>query len=168
MAHHVRGIPFLVLLHSSGGSQHLQLRPPAKTLHNPAQYTREAFAATLTVLPVDLPFACNHAPPFQQESRQSVDHWRAPRHQTLGYSVNRLEIELILALDWHKPHSESLHGSRNGFGIGGIVLVRLQKRRTNWAGIKRDFMALLAESPCEAVRTAADAHETSRQARHKR
>src|SRR5258708_10212929 len=62
---------------------------------------------------------------FQYQSTNLVDHRRATHHPALAHPMQGLQIQLIVALDWHKAHLRTPHCLGDGFCINVIVLVRL-------------------------------------------
>jgi hypothetical protein len=65
---------------------------------------------------------------LEQQSPNLVDHRGAPYHPPFADPVQRLQVELIIAFDRHKAHRGTGYSFGDGFGIDGVVLVRLHVR----------------------------------------
>jgi hypothetical protein len=65
--------------------------------------------------------------------------------------VQRLHIQLFIALDRNEPHRGSSHGFRDGFGIDVVVLVRLPVGLDVLRGNQANLVALLAQPATEEM-----------------
>jgi hypothetical protein len=65
---------------------------------------------------------------LEQEGANLVDYSGALADEPASDAVERLKIELLVALEGHKAHGWALHRLCNRLGIAIVVLVALQKR----------------------------------------
>src|SRR5258708_18278452 len=99
---------------------------------------------------------------FQYQSTNLVDHRRATHHPVLAHPMQGLQIQLIVALDWHKAHLRTPHCLGDGFCINVIVLVRLYVGLYILCGYQAHFMFLVAQCPAQKMSSSACLHTNQR------
>ena len=70
-----------------------------------------------------LPFA--PPPPFEQDRTQLIDQSRALPHQAVSRSMQRLHVELVLALQFNEPHRRARRRLGDPLGVTIVVLLSL-------------------------------------------
>ena len=71
---------------------------------------------------------------LQQNCAQLVDQGRTFADQSVSRSMERLQIELLLALQLDKPHRRARHRFGDPFGVAIVVLLRLDVGQNIFGG----------------------------------
>jgi hypothetical protein len=96
--------------------------------------------------------------PLQQQSADLVDHRRSACNPAVAHTVQRLHIQLFIALDRHEPHRGPSHGFGDGFSIDVVVLVRLHVGLDVLRGNQANLVALLAQPATKEMGAATSLH----------
>ena len=67
----------------------------------------------------------NHHPALEQDRTQLIDQSRALPHQAVSRSMQRLHVELVLALQVDEPHCRASRRLGDPFSVAVVVLLRL-------------------------------------------
>src|SRR5260370_5906766 len=103
------------------------------------------------------PFQHRYAP-LEQQATNLIYYRRSARHPALAHSMQRLHVELIVALDGHEAHGGPAHRLRNCFRIDVIVLVCLYKRLHILRRDETNLVYLLLECFAKKVGTTTRFH----------
>src|SRR6516225_8657186 len=95
---------------------------------------------------------------LEQESANLVNHCGAAYDPPFADSVQRLQVELVIAFDRHKAHRGTGHRFGNRFGIDVVVLVRLHVRLHILGRHQAHVMPLFSQSAAEKMRSSAGLH----------
>src|SRR6202008_2756051 len=95
---------------------------------------------------------------LEQHSANLVDHRGAAHHPPFADSVQRLQVQLIVALDRHKAHRGTGYSFGNGFGIDVVILVSLHVRLHILCRHEAHVMPLFAQSAAEKMSSSAGLH----------
>src|SRR5580704_16832279 len=95
---------------------------------------------------------------LQQHPADLVDHRGAAYNPPLAYSVQRLQIELVIALDRHEAHRGAGYSLGACFRIDVVVLVRLHVRLHILRRHQPYIMPLFPQSTAEKMRSSAGLH----------
>src|ERR1700741_5210933 len=95
---------------------------------------------------------------LEQQSANLVDHRGAAHDPTFAYSVQRLQVELVIALDRHKAHRGTGYSFGNGFGIDVVLLIRLHVWLHILCRHQAHVMPLFAQSTTEKMRSSTSLH----------
>src|ERR1700745_2903755 len=95
---------------------------------------------------------------LEQQSADLVDHRSAAFPPPFAYSVQRLEVELIVSLDRHKAHGGTGYSFGNGLGIDVVILVPLHVGLHILGRHQAHVMPLFAQSAAEKMRSSAGLH----------
>jgi hypothetical protein len=94
-------------------------------------------------------------PALQQQPAHLADHRRPATDPAIAHPVQRLHVQLVVALDGHKAHLRSSHGFGDRFGIDVVVLVRLHVGLHVLGRHQANLVALLPQAATEEVGAAA-------------
>jgi hypothetical protein len=97
-------------------------------------------------------------PAFKQDGAQLIDQRRPLSDQPVSGSVERLHIELVLALQLDKTHRRPRRGFRDPLGVAIIVLLRLDIGPHIFGGHQSDGVTMSGEQPAKVMRAAAGLH----------
>src|ERR1700741_1638208 len=92
---------------------------------------------------------------LEQQSANLVDHRGAAHYPSFAYSVQRLQVELVIAFDRHKAHGGTGYSFGNGFGIDVVILVRLPIRPHILGRHQPHLMPLFPQSAAQKMRSSA-------------
>src|SRR6516225_6042241 len=95
---------------------------------------------------------------LEQESANLVNHCGAAYDPPFAYSVQRLQVELVIAFDRHKAHRGADYRFGNRFGIDVVVLVRLHVRLHILGRHQAHVMPLLPQRAAEKMSSSAGLH----------
>src|SRR5271163_2744875 len=95
---------------------------------------------------------------LEQQSANLVDHRGAAHDPPFAYSVQRLQVELIVSLDRHKAHRRTGYSLGDGFGIDVVILVRLHVRLDVLCRHQTHVMSLFPQGTAEKMRSSACLH----------
>src|ERR1700747_81086 len=95
---------------------------------------------------------------FSSRMHVSLADCYAAVARDLHNSVQRLQIELIVSLDWHKAHGGTGYSFGDGFGIDVVILVRLHVRLHILCRHQAHLMPLFPQSAPEKMRSSAGLH----------
>src|SRR6201987_5778746 len=95
---------------------------------------------------------------LEQHSANLVDHRGAAHHPPFADSVQRLQVQLIVALDRHKAHRGTGYRFGDGFGIDVVILVGLHVRLHILCRHQAHLMPLFPQSAPEKMRSSAGLH----------
>src|ERR1700751_2552016 len=95
---------------------------------------------------------------LEQHSANLVDHRGAAHHPPFADSVQRLQVQLIVALDRHKAHRGTGYSFGNGFGIDVVVLVGLHVWLDILCRHQAHVMPLFPQSAAQKMRSSAGLH----------
>src|SRR6516164_4248526 len=95
---------------------------------------------------------------LQQHASNLVDHRSPAHHPPLAQSVQRRQVELVIALDGYKAHPGTGHSLSTGFGIDVVVLVGLHIWLYVLGRHQARIVPLLPQSSAQKMRASASLH----------
>ena len=87
----------------------------------------------------------------EQQAANLFDHRGAAHHPPFTDSVQRLQVELVIAFDWHKAHRGTGYSFGNSFGIDVAILVRLHLRLHVLGRHQPHIVSLFPQSTAEKM-----------------
>jgi hypothetical protein len=120
---------------------------------------------------LELPAALRHRYAALEEQRPHlVDERSAPRHQPLSDPMQRLQVELRLALKRHEAHRRPLRRLGRCFAVPVVILVVLDVGAHVLGRHQPHLVSLRGQVPAQVVRAAArlKADNAARQVRRQR
>src|SRR6516162_677355 len=90
---------------------------------------------------------------FQEQSTNLVDYRGTACHTALTHAMDRLQVQLIIAPDWHETHPRASHGLGDRFCIDIVILVGLYIRLHVLRRHHSYLVSLFAQDPAQKMRS---------------
>ena len=108
---------------------------------------------------LELPLALRRDhPALKQNGAQLIDQSRPLADQPISRSMKRLHIELVLALQFDKPHRRPRRRFRDPLGVAIVVLLRLDIRADIFGRHQPHIVAVSGEHAAKMMGAAAGLH----------